>query len=121
MGLYFVYILSAFPAVGVLGAFWSDWVLAAIAGNLTGVPSSCSVLVLFCGEAFASLFFLEKVNIYSPRARDPLPTGWVVEYFCIRIWKEYKVRWMTKKFPAMNVFVQKISRPKRTIIWTKTE
>jgi hypothetical protein len=40
IGVYFVYILSAFPAVGILGAFYSDWVLAAIAGKLTGAPSS---------------------------------------------------------------------------------
>lgn len=40
IAVYFLYILSAFPAVGILGACYSDWVLAAIAGNLTGAPSS---------------------------------------------------------------------------------
>lgn len=40
IGAYFVYVLCAFPAVGILGAFYSDWVPAAIAGNLMGPPSS---------------------------------------------------------------------------------
>jgi hypothetical protein len=40
IGVYFVYVLSAFLAVEILDAFYSDWVLAAIAGNLTGAPSS---------------------------------------------------------------------------------
>ena len=46
VGLYFVYILSAFPAVGILGAFYSDWVLWLLRGICQVLPVLIIVLCI---------------------------------------------------------------------------